>query len=106
MERVRRHPVAYDLSINLRVAMQSRVERFEYDDARAFAHHEAVPVTIERTAGFFRRFVLRRHGAHGAKPADAERRYATFGSTANHDVGVSARDDLERIANRMSAGCA
>ena len=69
--RVARHPVAGELAVDRRAAVLRVLELLEDEDARAFAHHEAVAVQVPRTRGALRLVVARRERAHGREAADA-----------------------------------
>src|SRR5439155_5088821 len=49
-------------------------------------------------------FVARGEPAHGGEAADAHRRHGSFGTSANHDVGVTPSQDAEGVADGMGSG--
>src|SRR5688500_15450896 len=59
--RVGRHPVADELGIDLRAALQRHLALFEHEDARAFTDDEAVALFVEWPARLLRFVIARRH---------------------------------------------
>ena len=59
---------------------------------------------IERTARLLRLVIARRERAHGRKSAHAHGSDGRFGAARDHHVRLAALDDLEGVANGVSAG--
>ena len=99
MVRVAGHAVADNLGDNFRAATLRKFERFEDQNARAFAHHEAIAFGVERTAGAFRFVIARGKRAHGGESADAHGGNGSFRATRDHHFRIAALNDLERVAH-------
>ena len=98
------HAVADDFRQDGRAAAAGMLEFFENHDAGAFAHDEAVAVSVPGTAGASRIVVARGERAHGGESADAHGSDGSFGASGNHHVGIAVLDDAEGIADGVSAG--
>src|SRR5208282_411246 len=77
---------------------------FEDEDACAFAHDEAVAVSVPGAAGAGGVVVAGGEGAHGGESADAHGSDGGFGASGDHDVGIAVLDDAKGIADGVSAG--
>ena len=85
-------------------AAAGKFQLFQNQDAGAFADHESVAVGIPRTAGFFGSIVARGKRSHSGETADAHGSDGSFRAAGDHDVGITAGDDFEGIADGVSAG--
>ncbi len=104
VERVAAHAIAHDFSQDGRAAPFGKFQFFKDQNPGAFADHESVAIAIER-AGSVRGIVIAlRKRAHGGESADAHGRDAGFGAAADHDVGIAALNNPERIADGVGAG--
>ena len=98
------HAIAGNFGEDGRAAPFGVLEFFEHQDARAFAHDEAVAIFIPGTAGFFGIVIARGKGAHGGESADAHGSDGRLGAAGNHHVGVVVLNDAERISDGVGAG--
>src|SRR5258705_8743864 len=103
MKRVCGHTVADDLCVNTRPALFRAFESLQDHDARAFAYNETVAIPFKRPGSMRRVVVARRESSHRSKSRHAHRRNCRFRTAANHQVGITALNDLEAIADRMRA---
>ena len=102
--RVARHPISGHLGVDLRAACDGAFAFFEDDDARPFAHDEAVALEIPRTRGVLRIVVPRRQRAHRRETSHSERRDHRFAAAGEHHVGVVVANHATGIADGMRAG--
>jgi hypothetical protein len=77
------------------------LERFEDEDAGAFADDEAVALGVERTAGALGLVIARGERFHGRETADAHGGDGGFAAAADHDLGITTLDEAEGIAHGM-----
>ncbi len=103
VESVAAHPVAGELGVDVGAAGQRRLALLEDQDARAFAHHEAVAPGVERPARPLGFVVARRQRLHRAESADGERRDHRLGTAGDHRVGITVLDHAGRFADRVRA---
>src|SRR5258708_7197809 len=75
---------------------------FDYEDARAFAQHEAVAVAVERPSGCLRVIVARRKSTRRAKTTEAHSRYRPFRAARYHDIRVAPLDRPQRVADGIA----
>ena len=102
---IARQAVTQNLGVNLRAARLGVLVFLEADDARAFAHHEAVAALVIRTRCLFGRVVEpRRQRARLCKARDPDRADRAFRTARQHDVGVVHHDHARGVADRMHAG--
>src|SRR5690349_3724992 len=104
MKRVGTSAVTDDFRVDLRAALLRVLELFENHDPRAFANHEAVAITFERTRRMYRIVVVGGKRAHRGETRDAHRRDRRLRTAADHHVGIAALNDLEAVADRVCAG--
>src|SRR5262249_851951 len=76
----------------------------EHQDSRPLSHHKSVAIAIPGTGSALGLIVAGRERPGGRKSADSHGSDAGFGSAANHDIGFTALNQPERIADGMSAG--
>ena len=98
--------ITHDLAVNAGSPLTCMLEFLEHYHAGSLAHHEAVPIFIERTRRRGWRIVARRESPHVGKAADRHRRHRCFRAAGKHHIGIAVLDDPERIADRMRARCA
>ena len=70
--RVRRDAVAEQLRVDPGATAARMLELLEHENGARFAHHEAVPVGVERPARVLRVVVPPREGVHRAEACDAD----------------------------------
>ena len=77
----------------------------EHKHAGALTHHKAATARVEwhRSAGGV---IACMQGAHGGEAADGKRGDGGFGTTYQHDLGVTVADVAECIAYRVRTACA
>src|SRR5271165_2534010 len=100
MMRVAGEPEAGDLAVNSRAACDCVFEALEVEDARAFGHHEPIPVTVERAAGASGIRVVGRHGTDDRESAEYQRRERRFGTSRERRADVAACDRAKGFADR------
>src|SRR5262249_57983920 len=79
------------------------LERLEYYDACALAHHEAVALLVPRTRGLGRIVVEgggERAGRRETRNADSADR--SLGAARDHHVSIVPHDDPRGVADRVS----
>ena len=104
MVRVGGVAVADDFAINLRAALFGVFQFLQHDDARAFAHDEAVAFLVEGARGAFGIVVARAHGFHRAKAADADGHDGRFRAAGEHDLRVAHFDGAPGFADGVVGG--
>src|ERR1017187_2627448 len=97
------HAVARDLREDASAALAGEFQLFQDHDARAFADHEAVAISIPRTAGLLGGVVAGRQSAHGGESANAHGSDCGLRAPGNHHVGIVVLDDAVRISDGMCA---
>jgi hypothetical protein len=100
------HPITHNFGQNPCSTAAGDFQFFENQNSRAFANHESIAGRVPRPARLLRRIIASGKRTHGAEAADRHRSNRCLGSTRNHDVSITARDDLVRIAYGMRAGSA
>ncbi len=105
MERVARHAVADDFGVYLGAARLGVLVFFENDDARAFAHEEAVAVPVVGSRRALR-FVVEvgREGPACAEAGDGQTAQRRFRAARHHHVGVAKGDEPRGVADGVRAG--
>ncbi len=103
MERIPRQGITDHLRVDPRVSLDGLAPLLEDQDARSFAHHEAVPSGVERAAGLFGRVVSCGEGAHGTEPPDGQRCNHRLRAAADHRIGVTPLDDFVGVTDAVTA---
>lgn len=99
--RIATHAKADQLCINSGATCLCVLEFFDNQASRPVAEDKAIPVTVERAAGFLRRVVSRRHCTRRAKAGDGGRRGCVFGAAGEHDVGISVHNTSRSNTHAM-----
>src|SRR3972149_2937194 len=100
---VRVEAVAYYLGVYLRPALLRRFHLFQYENARALAYYEAVPVLVKGPARGLRVVVPGRERLHGVEAGHAQRGNRGLGASGHHDVGHVGLDEPQGFAYRTKA---
>ena len=96
--------VAEDLAVDVSAARPGVFEFLEHQHAGTFAEHEAVAVQIEGAAGTSGIIIVGGEGCQQAEASDTEGVDHAVGPPGEHDVDVSASDQLGRFTNRLARG--
>ena len=96
--------VAGDLGVDRRAAPPGVLELFQDEHAGALAHDKAVAQPIERARGLGGSVVPRGQGGEQTEAGDAERMDHAVRAAGDHEVGVAAADQLDRLADGLAAG--
>ena len=91
MSAVAEHASAEDFGVNRRAAIAGVAQSLEHQHRRPFAHHEAIAIGVERSAGLRGIVVLGEH-AHVVEPG-GKQRVDRFGAAGQCEVALS-------VANR------
>ena len=95
--------IAHNLGINVRTAGLRMLHALEYQHAGALAHHKAVAVCIERSAG--RRGIgVGGQCAAGRKARNGIGDNCGLGAAGQDCIGIAVLDGAERLAHRMGRG--
>src|ERR1700676_1963325 len=97
------HAITDDLCQYLGSASACELQFFQNQDACTLSNYKSVPLRIPWPAGLFRSVVPRGKRSHGGKTAHTHGSDGGLGSSRYHHVGVAAGNNLERIADRVSA---
>src|SRR5687768_18477620 len=103
MESIGGSAVADDLAVNLRAATFRRLQLFQDHDPGAFANYKTIAIALKRPRSMNRIIVVRGQRAHRGEARHAHRCNSRLRTTADHDVGVAALNDLETISNSVRA---
>ena len=98
--RVGRDAVAEQLGVDLRAARLRVLELLEHEHRGGLAHHEPVPLGVERPRGALRVVVPPRDRAHRAEAGDPDARDRRLRAAAEHDVRAAEPDRVEPVADR------
>ena len=95
--------VADDLGVDVRAARQRMFQRFEHQDRRPLAHHEAVAVAVKGPARRLRIVAALAQRAHDVKGRHGDGQNGRLASTRHHHIRVAAAQQLEGLATRRRA---
>ena len=95
--------VAGDDAVDVRTARDRTLERLEDDESRAFGHHEAVAVGVERTRCARGIVVAGAQRTHPREGGDGERRDTRLGAAGHDRVGGAVADEARALADRVRA---
>src|SRR5258706_7158174 len=98
------HAISNNLSQDRCAALLSDRQLLKNENSGSFADYKSVALRIPGTRRLLRFIVALGKCPHCGKTTHAHGRDAGFGSATNHHVGVSALNDLERIADGVRAG--
>ena len=99
-------PVPASLGIDSSAPFFGMAQFFEHQHSGAFGQHESVTVPVKRPACFFRFVVPRRKRPCLAETGKDQRGERSFRTSRDHDIGVSALDDLHGFAHGVRSRCA
>ena len=100
-----RQPIPLDLGIDAHPTGLGVRQLFQHDNARAFAHHKAIPVGIIGAAGAGR--LLGPGGGKslaGVEASDTNFANRGLGTAGDHHIGRAISNQLRGIANGMGPG--
>ena len=91
--------VARDLGIDPGAARERVLPLLEHQHRRPFAHHEPVPVLVERAGRAGGVVVASAHRSDDAEGGVRHRRERRLSAAPEHQVGAPAADRVERVSN-------
>src|SRR5437667_7226825 len=94
-----REAVAHDLGVDLGAAGERAVPLLEHEHRRPLAHHEAIPILVERARRVRRVVVTGAHRANDAERRVGHGRKRRLGAAREHHVRPAGADRVERIAH-------
>ena len=100
---VRTGPVSDHLAMNPRASAQRMPQRFQDDDAGAFAHHEAVAGRVKRAAGLLRLAAPLRQRRSVPEAGQGQRMNRRLRPAGDHNIRLAALNQPERFPDRRIA---
>ena len=101
---VRGDAVADEFPVNFCAALLGVFQRFQNDNAGAFAHDEAVAVHVVRAGGPLGLVIAGAEGFHVAEPGHARGQDGSFRPAADHDVGIPEFHDAPGFPDVVVGG--
>ena len=102
-----RHPVAKELSVNPHPPGESPLALFQDQDGGAFTYYETVAVCVEGSRGTRGVVVTGAQSSRLGESRHGKLAHRSFGSSDDHDVGITTADDLGSVTDgvgRSGAG--
>src|SRR5258705_4360583 len=96
--------VARYFGIDTRTSSLCRLEVLQDHNSGALANNKTVPVSFERPRRVLRVIIIRGQGPHRRKTSHTHRRDRRLGASTDHQVGISALNYFEAVANCVSTG--
>src|ERR1700752_735790 len=91
--------VANQLGVDPSSAPLRRFEFFEHHDSGAFADHKSIPISFEWARSMYWVVIVGRQCSHRGETSDTHWSNGSFGTPTDHQIGVSALNDSETIAD-------